>query len=197
MADDFIIDDIVDMDGNKMPDQGDNFAENAKKAGATFRSVFGKSIDRAAMERSAGLRNVEMRERDAFLPFAFMSALAEAAEHPVAKPLLNEKGRKQIANTLESSKQFLGAFEAETGKRIEGRESRHDGALSGHEVMARRKSASPYLRAQARELREEGVCKYLEDVRGRMSEFYHAEENREAAQKKPVKVKGASRGRAR
>lgn len=181
---------IIDADFYDGPPLEDHRETEARALpGANFASVYGFGVYNQARQELMSVASrygYSERDRDAYWPTALARALTihswRGQKHGVADtPSLEQTDRAE-----ERASHFLNAWKVMTGNDMQG------GRLSAHERLGLAATVPEAFRSQARELRDEGVCHYVERCIELGLDMRNGERNRRYGE--PIRGGSVSRG---
>ncbi|MDO6588513.1 hypothetical protein Q4543_23850 [Salipiger sp. 1_MG-2023] len=170
--------------------------ETAARAaeGANFESVYGGAIYHGARTELTAVSvryDYSERERDAYWPKALARAIDTCATRGREHGVDGTPTEDEIKTARERSEHFLGAWTVVTGNDMEG------GRLSAHQRLEIAKSVPSAFIAQARELNEEGICKFSNRAFELGQDLRRGERTRGDAQRGRDKAPATGRQRVR
>ena len=152
--------DYIDAEFDDGPPPEDRRETEARaKPGANFASVYGFGVYHQARQELmsvAARYDYSERDRDAYWPTALARALAIHSWRGQKHGVEGTPTEANIETAEERASHFLNAWKVMTGNDMAG------GRLSAHERLTLAASVPEAFRNQARELRDEGVCHYVE-----------------------------------
>lgn len=188
--------DILDIEEPEEAEERE-IREAASLPGADFASVFGPKLysrARSILGTLASTYEWDDRDRAAAWPAILVGQIRGYMNHPIAGKLDGHPIPAIVEREFKKAKDFELAWEASSGVALRHR-SRQDGCegspkLSAHQRIERAQSVRPALMEEAKELRDEGVCDYVESAIRLGERFAHGGRDREDRQRKPVKFRG-------
>lgn len=166
--------------------------EARAKPDANFASVYGQAVYSDAMKelRAVSTRyGYSTKDEDAYLPTALMRAIGIRAHVGRKHEVEGTPTVEDLKTGKERADGFLNAYKALTGNDMCG------GQMSGHESTKLGLSLPKKYIAQAAELRDDGVCSYVQKIFELGCSFRNGERTRGELQR--GRASAASKGKTR
>lgn len=196
--------DVIDSDFDDESEDKE-IASRAAAPGATFTSAYGPMIyddARRLLSNKALEYQLTSREREAVWPGILLGQVAMRAREALAQTLPEVPDDDALKREQRKAEQFAAAYEAVSGValehparnpalnergRAEARRLYGSPQLSAHERLDRARPAPAVLRAQAKELHDEGVCAYSESAIRQGEILAHGERDRNDSSAKRIR----------